>query len=308
MYDLSQLVRGLKNPNLLLRELNRLYHRRLNTRSYNTGGIDIFSEDWDNLLILDACRYDLFEANWEYDGILESRESRGSATTEFLSANFASRDLRDTVYVTANPQLYRKRNQINCDLHCIMDVWNTNAWDRELGTVRPGTLTEVAKRAMEEYPQKRVIVHYIQPHFPFIQSETQFDKGHLETPVSERDGTLWVKLIEGKLDIPSEEIWNLYEGNLVETLPHVYDLLKHSTGKTVVTSDHGNVIGERAWPLPCQEWGHPRGIYIDELVTVPWLVAESKPRKTIESGRPVASESEIEDSVVSDRLEQLGYV
>lgn len=103
MSSLSRLQRGLKSPNLLFRELNRLYYRRLNLRTYNSAGVDILAEDWDNLLILDACRYDMFKSYAELPGRLEHRISKGSATYEFLSGNFKERSALDTVYATANP-------------------------------------------------------------------------------------------------------------------------------------------------------------------------------------------------------------
>ena len=43
-------------------------------------GTHIMDEDWDNLIILDACRYDLFEEVNTIDGTLESRISLGSAS------------------------------------------------------------------------------------------------------------------------------------------------------------------------------------------------------------------------------------
>ncbi len=51
----------------------------------------IFSEPWDNLIILDACRYDVFEEVFKkrnMKGKLEYRISRGSWTVEFLLENF----------------------------------------------------------------------------------------------------------------------------------------------------------------------------------------------------------------------------
>jgi hypothetical protein len=41
-------------------------------------------EDWDNLIILDACRYGAFERNNTIPGALEYRFSRGSMTGEFF--------------------------------------------------------------------------------------------------------------------------------------------------------------------------------------------------------------------------------
>jgi len=44
MYSLSQIKKGLTNPQSLVMELNALYHRGA-TGEYNSDGIDIFDED-----------------------------------------------------------------------------------------------------------------------------------------------------------------------------------------------------------------------------------------------------------------------
>ena len=142
MNSLSRLSGAVKSPTLFARHANRLYHRRLNQRRYNPDSVDVFAEDWDNLLVLDACRYDMFERYADLPGRLEYRDTRGTSTTEFLKANFAGRDLRDTVYVTANPQLYYNREEIDADLHRVMDVWQEEGWNDEYGTVLLETITE----------------------------------------------------------------------------------------------------------------------------------------------------------------------
>lgn len=60
-------------------------------------------EDWDNLVLLDACRYDQFERLNTISGVLENRISQGSSTFEFLTENIAGKKSHDTVYVTSNP-------------------------------------------------------------------------------------------------------------------------------------------------------------------------------------------------------------
>jgi hypothetical protein len=306
MYSLSQLKRGFSTPALFFRELNRLYHRRLNTREYNTSGVDVFAEDWDTLVVLDACRYDMFERICELEGRLESRISRGSATTEFLMANFGGRELRDTVYVTANPQLYRNHHRIDTELHAVIDVWNDAGWDEEYGTVLPETVTEAALDAVERFPNKRHVVHFMQPHYPFLTQETGFDKGHLENPEAGEEN-VWNKLMENDLDVNVEQIRRLYDDNLRSVLPAVERLLEALDGKTVVTSDHGNMLGERATPIPIKEWGHPRGIYTLELVTVPWLVVEAETRRDIRAERGERTLSDVDEATVTERLQQLGY-
>ncbi|WP_049898132.1 alkaline phosphatase family protein [Halococcus agarilyticus] len=300
----SRLGRAINNPVLFFRYANRLYHRRFGRREHNTDGVSVFDEDWDNLLVLDACRYDMFARCSELPGRLERRQSKGSATTEFLSANMDDRDLRDTVYVTANPQLYRNRESIRTTFHDVIHVWQEEGWDEEYGTVLPETVTEYATRTAQEYPDKRLVVHYMQPHYPFIDSGTDFDKGHL---TGARRESLWSQLLYGALDADQADVWRIYEANLERALPHVEELMDALDGKTVVTADHGNMVGERAFPIPMREWGHPRGVYTDELITVPWLVREDGPRRKIRRESPVTQSNEVDSEVVADRLRDLGY-
>ncbi|WP_135536960.1 hypothetical protein [Halostella pelagica] len=307
MYSAGQIRRGLRrvasNPSFFGRELNRLYYQRLYNRPYNTDGVDVVMEDWDNLLVLDGCRYDLFDVRHDLPGTLESRQSRGSHTVEFLEANFEGRTLHDTVYVTASPQLHRWRDRLDASFHDVINVWDTDDWNDEHGTVLPETMVRYAREANDEYPDKRLIVHFMQPHYPFINAPELTVDNRLE----DGDGTdIWGKLMQGERDVSKETIWHAYRDNFDLVLDAVHDLLDDLVGKTVVTADHGNMIGERAEPVPIEEWGHPPGVYTDSLVTVPWLEYETGERKTIRTERP--SETELStDDTVTERLQQLGY-
>jgi len=115
---------------------------------------------------------------------------------------------------------------------------------------------------------------------------------------------IWIQFEKGSVD--PETVWQAYRNNLDRTLPHVAELLSTLDGKSVVSSDHGNMVGERARPFPIREWGHPRGIYTPELVRVPWLVSHGSDRRHITEDPPVV-EQEVDGSVVADRLTDLGY-
>jgi hypothetical protein len=155
------------------------------------------------------------------------------------------------------------------------------------------------------------VVHYIQPHYPFIGSGTDFDKRHLAA--SDADGNengaenVWGQLMTGTLDIDAADIWRPYVANLKRALPHVEKLMSEFDGRTVVTADHGNMVGERSFPFPIREWGHPRGTYTDQLVRVPWLVYENGPRREVYAGDPAAKSEAVNEDVVTDRLRNLGY-
>jgi len=297
-FSLQNLKRAFDSPHLVARELNRLYFTRLYSKPFNESGTDVFSEDWDNLVILDACRYDMLETA-SLNGKLEHRISRGSNTIEFLFGNFTDRSLRDTVYVTANAQLEKFYDKIRPELHEIINVWQEDGWDDEHNTVMPSTVTESAKDAAEEFPNKRLVVHYLQPHQPFV-GETGREK------FDTTKYSPWMEKVEGRRPITRDELRTAFMENFELVVPEVEQILNHLDGKTVVTSDHGQMIGERAKPIPISEYGHPQGIYTEELVKVPWLVVDGDERREIIAGEST-HRADVDDTIVEDRLEDLGY-
>lgn len=310
MYSTAQIRRGLRrsidDPTVVARECNRVYHRHLYRRSYNTDGIDVMAADWDTLVVLDACRYDTFAAESELPGDLEARESRGSHTVEFLEGNVAHRDLEDTVYVTASPQLRKWWNRIDPRFHDVIDVWREDGWDDEHHTVLPETMVSYARDAIDQYPNKRLVVHLLQPHYPFIDAPAELNPRRFGEAADRPD--IWRLLRTGDATVPPEAVRSAYRDNHTRALPAVRELMDAVDGRTVVTSDHGNMFGERARPIPFREWGHPPGVYTDELVRVPWLVHSSGPRRRVTSGEQAAASVTVDEAVVNERLEQLGYV
>lgn len=310
MYTLESLRQGFESPRLVAQEFNRLYHRRLRSWSYNRAGVDVFGRDWDSLLILDACRYDLFERVSDLPGELEAVTSRGSATKEFLRGNLHGREFLDTVYVTASPMLYRLRDSVDTRFHAVVNVWKENGWNEEYRTVMPKTVTDAALSARDRYPNKRLLVHYLQPHYPFIGpiGREHFDLDRLDFE--------WDALLRGDLNVSNEVIWRAYEENLELVLPEVERFLRESAGKTVVTADHGQMFGGRSSPLPMREYGHPLGVYTDELVRVPWLTVRHGDRPSIEAGTPEDGREDGErgdgerrdEDLARERLQELGYL
>jgi len=288
------------NPGLAGRVVNRNARRLFPRWDHERNGIDFFEEDWDNLLVLDACRFDTFRELSSIEGTLGRRLSNASNTVEFLENNFDGRDLRDTVYVTANGQISNYVDDLDLRLHAVEPLYST-AWDDDVGTVLAAPVVEAAKRAATEYPDKRLVVHFVQPHIPFVRSETTDDKDrHAEYP-------FWVRFRMGDVAMTPSQIRDAYRDNLEYVLPYAADLLASLEGKSVVTADHGNVFGERARPLPVREWGHPKGVYAKALVTVPWLEHPYETRRDIvaEDGRGL--DIEADPAVVEDRLLALGY-
>ncbi|MFC6722786.1 hypothetical protein [Halobacteriaceae bacterium SHR40] len=106
---------------------------------------------------------------------------------------------------------------------------------------------------------------------------------------------IWDALGKGPVD--RETVWRAYAENLKLVMESAEELIGAEEGKTVVTSDHGNLLGERVSPLRVRLYGHPPYIHHPDLRKVPWAV-------TGESDDP--DERRI-DADVEDQLRSLGY-
>lgn len=47
-------------------------------------------------------------------------------------------------------------------------------------------------------------------------------------------------------------------------------------GKTVVSAEHGELLGERTSPIPAKAWSHPQVKYVQDLPEVPWYINEGE--------------------------------
>ena len=236
---------------IVVRQVGRIWSRL----PYN--GVSIPDEEWDNLIILDACRYDTFKkeiVNWDIKGRLESRISKGSNTPEFLMRNFGNGRFDDIVYITANPfviKLLRGR------FHRI--IWDFG-YDEKLGTVLPGEVYRKTLETIEKYEDKRFIIHFIQPHQPYLKLK------HINR------GSVHELLRRGELD--KETVREAYEENLRMAMLYVERLCRELEGKIVITSDHSQMIDDKIHPLlPFRVTGHP-SLRIEQLIRVPWFRVE----------------------------------
>ena len=245
-------------------------------------GIYIVNEDWDNLIILDACRYDMFKELNTIEGLLEYRISRGTNTEEFLFENFSEEKYNDIVYVTANPFVSM---HLKNKFYKLIPVWD-KGWDEEKKTVLPSTMVKYTLDAFEKYPHKRFIVHFMQPHYPFINFTTfpEFDlKEHVSAINKSKNKDVWDVIRERKKE---KKAIGAYKDNIRLVLPYVQKLVDTLPGKTVITADHGEALGERLHYLfPMKFYGHPiPGLRMECLVKVPWLIIDKQRRKIIEEG------------------------
>ncbi len=137
-----------------------------------TRTINLMEQNWDYLIVLDACRYDYFRNMYQdyFSGRLESALSVGSCTLEWCIKSFQGM-YSDIIYISSNPYINSKTEIKGFDarkhFYKIIDVW-TFGWNEELGTVLPEKIDESTLQASKKFPEKRYIVHYLQPHAPYV--------------------------------------------------------------------------------------------------------------------------------------------
>lgn len=282
-------------------------------------GTHIYDEDWDLLIILDACRVDVLESvASEYDFIetVESRWSIGSHSHEWLTQTFTedyADEIATTTYVSGNghthetfvtedyppdetvPVCWPDWNTVDADAFDQLDMLWETAHQEELG-VPPRAITdrtvEVARDP--DFDSDRLIAHYMQPHIPYLAAALEDDRSPTDV---EAKG--WKLLESGDAD--RDEVWDLYEETLRFVLDDVELLLENVDAETVViTADHGNAFGEYAIH------GHPEGMLLPCVKKVPWVTTTATDEETFTpTGEYYDEHAETTD--IEEHLRDLGY-
>jgi len=274
---------------------------------------DTLKTDWKYLIILDACRYDYFEKNHSrfIQGKLERRRSPATYTQEWLQKTFPNY-YPDIIYISpiffCNSIKSLQKNGFNGREHFykISDAWE-HGWDEEYGTVPPWYIYRNAILNAMAYPNKKIVIHFFQPHAPYLSIKPKQPRPRTHTKENTKEyiqikktNTLLRKLssiyhrmfgtenlwrLTGLLGMETnsnmEQTWRrigrqgiqqAYEKNLCTALFFVEKLTRRlPSGKIIVTADHGELLGEKKY------WGHgPPKPYLPELTDVPWLEVERK--------------------------------
>lgn len=263
-------------------------------------GTPSFEREWDALIILDACRPDLMsEVSDQYEFLpseIPTTYSVASRSDTWMRRNFSETyrdEIARTAYVTANP--YSDSVCSDGQFEFLDEVWRY-AWDERVGSVAAEDVTDRGIAAGRKQSYERIIIHYMQPHFPSIP-EPIGEGIDLDTFATEWD-SVWNRL---KNDAISQEVvWKSYRKNLEYVLDSVRVLLKNlDAEKTIISADHANAFGE--WGL----WGHPINKPAPVLRRVPWV-----PVTAVDTGTRTPNPNAVnpgKDSDVEERLEALGY-
>ncbi|WP_435096255.1 hypothetical protein [Halarchaeum sp. P4] len=261
-------------------------------------GRHVLEYDWDVLVILDACRYDMYQ---DIIGRGEAVLSRASTSTEWMDTTFDDRhadEFDDLAYISANP--FSKRLD-ESKFGLVDHVWREH-WDDDIGTIPAGPVTDHGITAARSEQFDRVVLHYMQPHFPFIGSEQFGRLGRAGFGMEgEESQNVWHMVQDG--EVKAEDAIEAYYDNLRYVYEYVETLLENVDGRVVISADHANALGE--WNL----WGHRAYVPFRAVREVPWDVRDCEDERTYE---PDASLADLRgsgaDEDVTERLRSLGYV
>jgi len=281
-----------------------------------TGGFadeTVFGRDWDVLVILDACRVDLFaevagEYGWLPNGETVEQtavDSVAGSSSEWMARTFGATDdetLANTAYITGNP--FSDQQLTTDDVALLDETWRY-AWDDDAGSIRPEPLVDRAIQVGREDGHDRIIVHLMQPHVPFLGDDeihAGFRPDDWGSPDAVRDEAqqgidVWHRIRRGELD--RDRVWNAYRENLRIALESVDRLRRNIDGRLVLTADHGNALDEYG------VWGHP-DVPVAGIRRVPWVPLAATDHQTAEPTlEPPTTEASDQD--IEQRLAALGY-
>lgn len=270
--------------------------------------------DW-LLIILDACRYDYLAEAFDRYFIGDVFEVKSVAHDTFEYIRLCWPDYyEDVTYVSGTPAINSSDAKFENDrleslydgfvpsdhLPNIVDAWESG-WDTSLGVCPPEPVTDAAL----ETESTQTVVHYSQPHTPYIgaKEELGYTEGDSGRPMEGRpsDELIWDRVRSG--EISDDELHELYISNLERVLPEVCQIIEHSDAdRTIITSDHGEALGEYG------TYAHPRKEH-PHLRVVPWAEIRNV-RSQVDTSRQAAAkrDEEAEDQTITDRLQDLGYL
>jgi len=289
-------------------------------------GTNVFSEDWDLLLILDCCRVDGIKAVAnEYDFITEvdSRTSVGSATSEWVSQTFHSKyrdEVASTAYLSGNghsrkvleegfePEYNRNAGFAPTawgtvdasELGYLEHVWEyANYFESGAGKayVDPQLMTdraiEFCRNQADNYD--RVILHYIPPHPPYIGHAHRDGRDELH----DYEWSPWSFMRDGG---SFDTVWDIYLSEVRSSLNAIEVLLSNvDAEKVVISADHGEAMGEYGL------YSHPEGAIHPKVKRVPWVETTATDERTREPDVISNVKETTERADLEDHLQALGY-
>lgn len=241
----------------------------------NRKKINFIDADWKICIILDACRFDVFSnLSHMLPGNLKVAKTFCSGTQEWMYNNIYGNDCSNIIYV--NPIIMFNNFIPKHNFFNVVMAWKTH-WDYTHGTILPEDITKVALEEIKKNPDKRFIIHYHQPHPPYLQDKFKGIDGPVDKPeeiikqVGKKRAFDFLEFIQGRMrkTLGCEKTWSIllnmgmepidyygkiyklygmeglksgYKETLKMTMKSIKDIIESNAGKIVVTSDHSKNI------------------------------------------------------------------
>jgi hypothetical protein len=294
-------------------------------------GTHPFDKEWDVLILLDTCRVDALRAvadEYEFldpEGI-ERVWSVGGTSAEWMAATFDKRyagEIADTAYIASNghaklvleqnlspddpdkygPQMKRLNRFDNWDVTPAEEIGRLeHVWKYEPAGERGGVghpeghsppryVTDRAVDIARSREFERLILHYNQPHSPYVANAL-----NEERDLHEYEKYPW-QYIQRTGD--RETVFEAYLDDLRYVLDDVAILLDNvDAADVVISADHGEAFGEYG------VYGHHAGSVHPHVRFVPWTHTSGTDNGTYTPEFEPIDEGERD---VNELLEALGY-
>lgn len=267
-------------------------------------GENVLDKNWDLLIILDTCRFDalkemkqLRDISYLNSSKIESYYSIGGSTLEWTAQTF-----RESHYESASEIDYVAGNVL---VEEVLDgrrtpegidnaAWSPTKWNTlsksalnefvSVGNFREVTgpasghgdrphpsaqlVTDLSIEHGRQNNPERLIVHYIQPHYPYYSAIESGEREELAD---------WEKFPFNNLrfgEISKATVWNRYMTELYSALKAIGILLRNYDAERVaITADHGEAFGESY--LGVRGYKHRVGMLHPKVRRVPWAITSA---------------------------------
>lgn len=264
---------------------------------------DLRERDEYTLLVFDAGRHDYLAPllRDRYRGDVDATYSAARDTFEWISKVWEG-DFEDVTYVSGMVPVSDEIPDFDAEdfkryydginpgdsIGEIVKLWETH-WDDSVSTVPPETVTDVA---LDYADRDKLVVHYNQPHSPYIGTPELL--GHTNNTSARpargdpNDEPIWQRVRAG--EISDDYLRMAYWGNAARAIEAAKPLIRERQ-TVVATSDHGEALGE--WGM----YTHDRAPHPKRRV-VPWQRIDGVATEERGGG---------ETGSVDEKLKALGY-
>lgn len=300
----------LENQKKIYEEVKYIYKKfKFLSKYRNRENKNPLKQDYDNLIILDACRYDALREFTPFDSDVEYRILKSSNSIEFCENYINRNEFFDTVLVSANP--YTTQAGAGSFSECYSPKFEKpNYWSEYFD---PETVYELSLKAYQEHMDKKLVIHFIQPHAPYYGEKAELLRDKLEKDgyrffswnkhISPNDNEyVLANLLAAAQEklITKNDLKEVYVENLLIALNYIKKLNEDIDGKTIVTADHGELLKWRV--------GHGPNMDVEGLKKVPWQALGHEDRRdTSESVPDKNDDKNTINSNIDERLTALGY-